>query len=144
MAKVFRVISEDRYNYLMSKLTAPTEPVQQGRGATDFIDYLPQNLQQRARALLSILKQLPNFRVEHDGSVVINDHHIIGSRITDLLTFATQSGYQRKIPYAGQQEFIQLVKHANVPLHLLSTHFIERLHGYSGDSKWIKTKLTGP
>jgi hypothetical protein len=166
--RIWRVISADRYDYLVNQARSdhekednPEEQPQEyspqinidqsGTGRTiaaadplDHIEYMPKRLQRKARALLTILLQSPAFRVAADGSVIIDGNRVPESHISDLLSIAVQPGYLKTYTYPGEVEFVKLLRVAHVPRNLLSSRFLDRLQhstAFPTTSKWTRRQL---
>lgn len=152
MAKKWRVISEEYFNYLLEKCNlknnssvsaqslAESVPEFTTPKTVDFLNYVAVRNKSRATALMDLLEKT-SLQVNSDGTVVIDGKHIENSHIVDLLNFAVSPGFQKKVQIPGSDEFLKLVRSANVPKGLLSSAFISRINAIEAQTPWIKRTL---
>ena len=131
--EIWKVMPKEEYERLMT--LNPDKP-----DLSLIVSLLTHQHQYRAKSIISILQQCPDFSWNKDGEITFKNKTAPQSHIFDLITFATKSVKSVNIP--GIDLFISALRETNVPLDLLSPQAKQMLLPNKPSSKdnWIKFK----
>ena len=131
--EIWKVMPKEEYERLMT--LNPNKP-----DLSLIVSLLTHQHQYRAKSIISILGQNPDFSWNNSGEITFKNKTAYKSHIFDLITFATRTVKNVNIP--GLDLFISALKETKVPLELLSPQAKQMIlpDKPSSKSNWIKFK----
>ena len=132
--EIWKVMPKEEYERLMT--LNPNKP-----DLSLIVSLLTPQHQYRAKSIISILGQNPDFSWNNHGEITFKNKTVYKSHIFDLITFAMRTVKNVNIP--GLDLFISALKETKVPLELLSPQAKQMILPDKPLSKsnWIKFKV---